>query len=330
MSAAFRAQDKLALLLALVPYLLDHARVSVTDAAAHFGVEPDRIRDAVALIAVSGVPGETKQYQHGDLFDIAWDEFLDHDTIVLTHQVALDDAPRFSAREAAALIAGLQYLAALPEHGKRDAIATLMAKLTRGASATPSQLAVSETATAADASVEQLDILQAAVGRGTQVEFSYLNARGDRESRRVDPLRIESVDQDWYLRGWCHLRNAVRTFRLDRITELRGTDQPVSRHGDDVVLPSTLFAVSDNDLRVELELPNDALPVLSDYITPGARKTRDGDRVRVTIRVSHYHGLKRLVAGLPGLVTVVAPDEARRVVAEWAGAGAAQYDGDED
>ena len=101
-------------------------------------------------------------------------------------------------------------------------------------------------------------------------------------------------------------------------------------HGDDVVLPSTLFAVSDNDLRVELELPNDALPVLSDYITPGARKTRDGDRVRVTIRVSHYHGLKRLVAGLPGLVTVVAPDEARRVVAEWAGAGAAQYDGDED
>jgi proteasome accessory factor C len=33
----------------------------------------------------------------------------------------------------------------------------------------------------------------------------------------------------------------------------------------------------------------------------------------------------RLVAGLPGMVTVVEPPEARRAVAEWAAAGAARY-----
>ena len=33
-----KAQDKLAFLLSLVPYLMDHDRVSVADAAAHFGV----------------------------------------------------------------------------------------------------------------------------------------------------------------------------------------------------------------------------------------------------------------------------------------------------
>jgi proteasome accessory factor C len=42
--------------------------------------------------------------------------------------------------------------------------------------------------------------------------------------------------------------------------------------------------------------------------------------------VSHYHGLKRLVAGMPGLVTVLEPAEARRVVADWAAAGAARYE----
>ena len=36
--------------------------------------------------------------------------------------------------------------------------------------------------------------------------------------------------------------------------------------------------------------------------------------------------LKRLIAGLPGLVTVVAPPEARAAVAEWAEAGLAGYD----
>ena len=52
------------------------------------------------LIAVSGVPGDTDSYQHGDLFDIDWDAFEEHDEIVLTNLVAIDDSPRFSAREA--------------------------------------------------------------------------------------------------------------------------------------------------------------------------------------------------------------------------------------
>jgi proteasome accessory factor C len=118
--AELKAQDKLAFLLSLVPYLVDHERVSVAEVSAHFGVPAERIRDAVRLIGVSGIPGETTQYQHGDLFDINWDDFEFNDQIVLTNRVAIDDSPRFSAREAAALIAGLQYLSALPEHADRD------------------------------------------------------------------------------------------------------------------------------------------------------------------------------------------------------------------
>jgi proteasome accessory factor C len=161
-----QAQDKLAFLLALVPYLMDHEQVTVAETAAHFNVPEEQIRDAVRLIAVSGIPGETQQYQHGDLFDIAWDAFEDRDEIVLTHMVAIDDSPRFSAREAAALIAGLQYLSALPENANRDAIGTLMAKLTRGASAAPSQVAV-----AGSESDGALKIIRDAVVSGTQVEF---------------------------------------------------------------------------------------------------------------------------------------------------------------
>jgi proteasome accessory factor C len=53
--------------------------------------------------------------------------------------------------------------------------------------------------------------------------------------------------------------------------------------------------------------------------------TPSGDRLRTTVRVSHYHGLKRLIASMPGVATVVAPEEARAIVAEWAAAGAARY-----
>ncbi|WP_369827335.1 helix-turn-helix transcriptional regulator [Cryobacterium sp. N19] len=317
------AGDQLTLLLSLVPYLIDQGRVSVTEVAKHFDLSAERVRGLVSLIALSGIPGETRQYLHGDLFDILWDEFETNDRIVLTHQVAIDDSPRFSAREAAALIAGLQYLSALPDNADTDAIASLMAKLTRSASAPPTQVAVAQR----DAGTTR-DIVQTALSTQMQVEFDYLNARGGQEHRLVDPLRIESVDNDWYLRGWCHLREAVRTFRLDRMSEPRVTDVPRSTHPTDLVLPDTLFQASTTDVDVRLELPTTALPLLADYRPERAEPVGSGERTRTTLRVAHSHALKRLVTGLAGIVTVLEPAESRQAVADWAAAGFAQYAAD--
>ena len=245
-----KAQDKLAFLLSLVPYLMDHDRVSVTETANHFGVPEEQIRDAVRLIAVSGIPGETASYQHGDLFDIAWDDFDDNDQIVLTNLVAIDESPRFSAREAAALIAGLQYLSALPENADRAAIASLMSKLGRGASAAPSAVAVEATET--DETVAVIRDRRRAGSRG-RVRLPDLTRRPGTPHASTR-CRVESVDADWYLRGWCHMREAVRTFRLDRISDLEITELPITHGVADVTLPETLFEGSDDDQLVTIDV----------------------------------------------------------------------------
>ncbi|WP_294179100.1 YafY family protein [uncultured Schumannella sp.] len=315
------ARDKLTFLLSFVPWLVDHERVSVTEAAEHFGMTPEQIREAVRLIAMSGVPGDTAQYQHGDLFDISWDSFEDDDEIVLTHRVAIDGSPRFSAREAAAVIAGLQYLSAVPENADRAALTSLLGKLSRSASSAPSPLGV-------DASMHSdatLSLVRASVERGVQLEFDYLNARGERERRRIDPLRVESADADWYVRGWCHLRRAVRTFRVDRIASAVVTDEPIEHHAGQIQVPETLFDASLTDLDVRIEVASAAMPLLDDYLHDDAAVEAHGDRMRATLRVSHFHGLKRLVAGLPGMVVVVSPPEAREAVRAWAAEGAARY-----
>ena len=316
----YRAQDKLTFLLSLVPFLIDHDRISVAEVAKHFAMDPERIRDAVRLIGVSGVPGETAQYQHDDLFDIAWDDFEENDQIVLTNRVAIDDSPRFSAREAAALLAGLQYLSALPEYADRASIATLMAKLSRGASSAPSAVAVEASDTNAT-----LTLIRESVAAGVQVEFDYLNSRGDAERRRVDPLRIESMDADWYLRAWDHLRQGVRTFRLDRMSNPHATEEAITFRAKDVTLPESLFEGSEHDLTVTIDVAPSAALLLADYVPDGAVTTEAGGRLRTSIRVSHYHGLKRLLSSMSGVATVVEPPEARSLVAAWAAAGAARY-----
>ncbi|TPW70921.1 YafY family protein [Schumannella sp. 10F1B-5-1] len=317
----FSARDRLAFLLALVPWLMDHERVTVDEAAAHFDVDADLVRESVELIAVSGVPGDTSSYQHGDLFDIAWDAFEERGEIVLTNLVAIDDAPRFSAREAAALIAGLQYLSSLPETADSAAIATLMGKLSRGTSGQVAPVGVA--GVAGDAT---LATIRDAVARGVQLELDYLNSRGESERRRVDPLRIDSNDTDWYLRGWCHLRQAVRTFRLDRMSDVVVTDRPIEHGVDEVALPDKLFEGASTELVATIDVAAAALPLLADYLPDDAPRSQHGDLVRLELPISHLEVLTRLISGMPGVATVVGPPEARTAVAAWAHRALARYD----
>jgi proteasome accessory factor C len=316
-----RVQDRLAFLLALVPYLLDNDGVTVSQAAAHFDVPEQRIKEAVELIAVSGVPGDSRQYQHGDLFDIDWDRFENEDRIVSTHQVAIDDSPRFSAREAAALIAGLQYLAALPQNADRTAVATLTAKLTRAASAAPAAVGVEGEADA------RLGQIRDSIAAGQVLRFDYLNGKGEREERAVEPLRVESVDEVWYLRAWDRSRSALRTFRLDRMRSVRADPDTAPLRPEGIELPERIFQPSKRDLTVVIDLAEAAVPLLADYLgdRPVLEPAGRAGWVRTRLRIAHLHGLKRLVASRSPLVRVVEPEEARRVVADWAAAGASQY-----
>ncbi|MEK6344445.1 MAG: WYL domain-containing protein [Curtobacterium sp.] len=315
-----QAQDKLAFLLALVPYLIDRERVSVAEAARHFGVPESRIRRAVELIAVSGVPGETMQYQHGDLFDIAWDDFEQNDMIVLTNLVAIDDAPRLSAREASALIAGLQYLSALPEAADRDAIRALMAKLSRGAGGAASNVAFGQYLHDAT-----LATIRRAMADGRGLAFDYAGPRSRGGTRSVDPLRVESIDTDWYLRAWDLDRQALRTFRLDRMSAVRVEERPATTSAADVVIPDTLFQQAREDVIVTVELDSSSLPLVADFLADTADAPDDDGRVRIRLAASNgFDGVVRLVAGLPGRAVVLDPPAARAAIRDFAAAALAE------
>lgn len=314
-----KAQDKLAFLLALVPYLIDQVRVTVDEAAAHFRTTPDEMRKAVMLIAMSGTPGADGTYTHETLFDIDWDDFDERD-IIRFRAAPMEDKPRFSSREAAALLAGLQRVAALPEFAARVDIVELMAKLARGATGAPAPLAVR----AGELAAIQATLAEA-VSTGRRVRIDYVTTRGERQVREVDPMSFEGVDDAWYLRGWCLTRDAERTFLLDRMAsaELLG---PAEAHESEDA-SDELFAGTSTDERVTLRLPAAALPLIADYRGPDDPVRIAGDQATVTLRIAHPGILGRIAARLAGAVEIVEPASARTAVADWARAALAADDG---
>lgn len=63
--------------------------------------------------------------------------------------------------------------------------------------------------------------LEDAINRGRPVQLRYRSRHGNISDRRIDPIRIDERSGLRYLVAYCHLRQAERSFRLDRILEIR-------------------------------------------------------------------------------------------------------------
>jgi proteasome accessory factor BC len=65
---------------------------------------------------------------------------------------------------------------------------------------------------------KQLARLEDAVTRGKTVLFSYLSAGEVSEERRLDPYSLFLIQGRWYVVGYDHAREGIRTFRVTRIS----------------------------------------------------------------------------------------------------------------
>jgi len=317
--AKLGANDRVTLYLSLVPYLLQHSPVSVTEAAKRFQISTADMRDLVRKLSNLGIPGAEGYYLPNDLFEINFDLFEDEDIIDLLNAVGIEATPRFSGTEAATLAAGLQFIKGFVTAEDKESVNALIKKIGLGASATPANIIVSTPEPPFN-----LDVLRAAFSAGTQVQFDYRNARGESEHRFVSPLRLLLVDDTWYLRGWCHLRDALRTFRLDRIENLAAHDAPISPEHNALELPETLLDARDTDLPVVIRLAENALPLITEY-HPVVHAAASGGDVLATIHFAHLANVARCVARYPGMMTVIEPPEAVAAVAKYASDALSTY-----
>jgi predicted DNA-binding transcriptional regulator YafY len=69
-------------------------------------------------------------------------------------------------------------------------------------------------------SVEQLIRTASAIRAGKRVRFGYRSHDGTPTRRQIEPYAVMHTDGRWYLIGHCLSRRALRTFRLDRVTDL--------------------------------------------------------------------------------------------------------------
>ena len=164
-----------------------------------------------------------------------------------------------------------------------------------------------------------------------QVQMTYQGGAAPAISeRRVDPYALVHRAGWWYLVGHCHLRNALRTFRVDRIIEIDVLSEAflIPDDFDVQTYLDTLF-IDQPSIRAHIRFKPEAA-----YIAKANRSSWeiqqenvDGS-LDVIMEAPDLNWLASMVLSFATWVTVLDPPELRSLVREWALATASQYQSD--
>jgi predicted DNA-binding transcriptional regulator YafY len=173
-----------------------------------------------------------------------------------------------------------------------------------------------------------LEKLRRAARLHCQVEMQYQSSSAQTVSQRwVDPYALVHRSGWWYLVAFCHLRRALRTFRVDRIRALAMGSQTFQKPED-----FDVQAYLDGAFKVQpvvqarLRFAPQAAHIPLNTLTGWefAEENPDGS-VEVTLTAPDLNWMASLVMSFATWVTVLDPPELRDLVRDWALATAAQY-----
>ncbi|MFD5644218.1 WYL domain-containing protein, partial [Streptomyces anulatus] len=153
----------------------------------------------------------------------------------------------------------------------------------------------------------------------------YSPARDELTEREVDPIRLFAVGHT-YMEGWCRLSEARRTFRLDRVAEIRLLDAPAAPPELELRdLSAGLVQPAAEDPEVVIEVGTGGRWVAEYYPHDSAEELPDGG-LRITLRTPDPASLRRLALRLGGDGRIVTPPELADSAREAAREALAAYE----
>ena len=226
---------------------------------------------------------------------------------------AIDEVPRISQRQAAALSAGLNYLRDIEIFAEQTEVTELIDILALGTTggSIPEIQIVPGTRAAELASVRR------AMAEQRQLEFEYHNMRGEIKRRVVDPLLVSLEDKNVTLRAFVEEDGMVKNFRVDRMRGAKVLDKPISQAAQAAEVIDANYIADQTDTEVTVEVAPEAHRLISQFNAEVIEVRADGTKVGI-IKIGHLPNLGRLIASYGGSAKVLAPQAARDLVRDYA------------
>ena len=312
------AIDQTRRMLSLVTYLKERPGARVEDVARAFGISEDELVSDLDVLPMCGT-----SFRGGDLLDID----TDGERIWWHNPDDVAEPLRIAADEATALLVAARAVATLPglRESDRQALLRATAKVeTAAGEAAVSSARLSVTFESEGGVFADVD---RAISERRRLWIRYYSpARDEVTEREIDPIRLVSVGHT-YVEAWCRRSEARRTFRLDRVAEIKILDEPSAPPEVELRdLSEGLVQPAAEDPEVVVEVGPGGRWVAEYYPHDSADELPDGG-LRITLRTPDPASLRRLALRLGGDGRIVSPPELADSARQAAREALAAYDG---
>jgi predicted DNA-binding transcriptional regulator YafY len=200
--------------LGVLELLQTHGRMTGAELARRMKVDGRTLRRYITRLEEIGVPITTERGRHGAYMLVAGYKL---------------PPMMFTGEEALAISVGLLAARSLALSDAAPAVASAQAKLERvmpanlkrRVSAIDETVALDLTSYPAPPANDALLALSTAAQARKRVSMRYRAAQRDETERNFDPYGLAYCGGRWYVVGMCHLRNGLRSFRLDRVLSVQ-------------------------------------------------------------------------------------------------------------
>lgn len=155
------------------------------------------------------------------------------------------------------------------------------------------------------------DIKSAIINKNI-VKFKYFSSNEKETTREVKPIRLLFKGWDWYLYGFCLLRNDFRYFKLSRIKEIEIYKNRFEENFDDIILKKEFK--NENTVIVKIKFDRKAAFRVYDEITGDIKEDENGN-LYVDVELPNDYNLYNYIFSFGDAAEVLEPEKTRSKIA---------------
>ncbi|MDQ8021491.1 MAG: YafY family protein [Moraxellaceae bacterium] len=302
--------------LALLELLQTHRQISGTELAQRLEVDVRTLRRYVATLEELGIPITTQRGRFGGYslvpgFRVPPLMFTQDETLAVA--LGLLAARRLGMEQAAPAIEGAHAkLERVMPPALRKRLRALAEHATLTQPAEPSTHARAQPA-GRDADLVALAL---AIQSQQRVRMVYSDDAGAASTRDIDPYGLVFRRGHWYVSGHCHLRNGLRSFRLDRLRDVTPLPHSFLRPGDFDAAAHLDHSIATlpRPIALRVLLHTDAAQAVAELGTQIGLLLPHDEGILLEARTESLTWFARQLARLPFAFTVLEPASLREAV----------------
>ncbi|WP_339067923.1 YafY family protein [Fusobacterium animalis] len=272
-------------------YILEKEKVTANELADKFEVSVRTIYRDIDSISSVGVPIFTTQGKGGGIK-------IDNEFIL--------NKSLFDTNEKEQIIAALQGLEKTNEPYKSELITKLSALFKIKNS---NWIEIDFTSWRSNNAYQDLfNALKTAIINKNIISFSYNSSKGEKINRKVKPIRLLFKEQDWYLYGFCLLRNDFRYFKLSRMKDLKVLAMNYEDNFENIVLKRELKY--ENIVNIKLKFDKNVAFRVYDEFNEAVIEDKN-DNLCVEIKIPNNYKLYNYIFSFGSNVEILEPKEIR-------------------